>query len=120
MAFVLGGEVMNRSLLLFLLLVVGVLLAGCSPCRVFSQKAEMCDDLVEGVSVDLAVASCNQIEPGATGLTQVEFDCLLNCGGTSATCTQYFERTYFTCECENRCDVPCNSNSGDDDDSAPF
>ncbi len=82
--------------------------AGCTPCRTWAEKANQCSDLAEGFTVDSAEAVCKQLDPSTGGLSQTEWDCMLNCAGRSATCTQYFERMYLTCECADQCGIPCS------------
>jgi hypothetical protein len=89
-------------------LVAAVVLAACTPCRTFSEKSSQCDDLADGLNVDSAEAVCKQIEPADFGWSQDEWECMLTCVGTAATCTQYFERAYLTCDCNDECGLVCS------------
>lgn len=97
---------MHRFILLALMM-AAPFVTGCDPCRTVFDKAEQCDDLAEGVNVAAAVAACHAEIDGLSRTDAESVECLFNCWGTQPTCTLYFEKVYYSCDCELRCGVPC-------------
>jgi len=98
---------MNRVLLLAL-----ALLAGCTPCRQFYEKADECEDLGDGWTVASATAVCEDVSDGLNQDEARVNDCLLRCV-SRGSCTRYFDQVYLS----NECVQECGTGYADDDDS---